>query len=202
MAHLQRLPPHQASQRTWQVCLTAPVVLVFFRKLFGCLRTYQPHPSSGRSTPPIDLLCRHLIFLKNLYRFWLCRAVESWLRSSSQFGVADQLFVISRGLLQHIVHVLLESESASEPSVGGGIGRQNNGSLGSGPPREVAQSSFDLLGEMIRFNMEACRQLDILLSTEAKVLEEFIDPFTFYQFTDSENTLLHTGFQILGSGSQ
>lgn len=105
-------------------------------------------------------------------RFWLCRAVESWLRSSSQYGVADQLFVINRGLLQHIVHVLLESESAVEPSVvvGGvaGIAR-NNGSLATGPPREVAQSSFDLLGEMIRFNMEACRQLDILLPNEAKV---------------------------------
>ncbi len=107
-------------------------------------------------------------------RFWLCRAVESWLRSSSQYGVADQLFVISRGLLQHIVHVLLESESVVEPSAAvggaGGMLRNNNGSLGSGPPREVAQSSFDLLGEMIRFNMEACRQLDLLLSTEAKVI--------------------------------
>lgn len=75
--------------------------------------------------------------------------------------------------MQHIVHVLLESESAVEPSVvvGGvaGIARNNNGSLVSGPPREVAQSSFDLLGEMIRFNMEACRQLDILLPNEAKV---------------------------------
>lgn len=80
--------------------------------------------------------------------------------------------MINRGLLQHIVHVLLESESAAEPSVvvGGvaGIAR-NNGSLATGPPREVAQSSFDLLGEMIRFNMEACRQLDILLPNEAKV---------------------------------
>nr|CAH0105493.1 unnamed protein product [Daphnia galeata] len=123
------------------------------------------------------LLSKIIRVLKNvptssIFRFWLCRAVESWLRSSSQYGVADQLFVINRGLLQHIVHVLLESESAVEPSVvvGGvaGIAR-NNGSLGSGPPREVAQSSFDLLGEMIRFNMEACRQLDILLPNEAKV---------------------------------
>ena len=88
------------------------------------------------------------------------------MRSSSQFGVADQLFVISRGLLQHIVHVLLESETSLDPMVG----RSNNGPAHPGPPREVAQSSFDLLGEMIRFNMEACRQLDLLLSTEAKVL--------------------------------
>lgn len=104
----------------------------------------------------------------NLSRFWLCRAVESWLRSSSQYGVADQLFVISRGLLQHIVQVLLESETSMDPT-GGPAGRSNNGLAHPGPPREVAQSSFDLLGEMIRFNMEACRQLDLLLTTEAKV---------------------------------
>lgn len=116
------------------------------------------------------------IHLSCLTRFWLCRAVESWLRSSSQFGVADQLFVISRGLLQHIVHVLLESETSSlDPT----IGRSNNGPAHPGPPREVAQSSFDLLGEMIRFNMEACRQLDLLLSTEAKVLVALETPFTY-----------------------
>ena len=105
-----------------------------------------------------------------LNRFWLCRAVESWLRSSSQFGVADQLFVIQRGLLQHIVNVLLETESAA--GIGESAQQQrlhNNAGGNTGPPREVAQSSFDLLGEMIRFNMEACRQLDCLLTSEAKV---------------------------------
>lgn len=112
------------------------------------------------------------------------------MRSSSHYGMADQLFVISRGLLQHIVHVLLESESMTmaggiDPPVPGLGGRSNNnnnmnnnnnnmpgvngGGGTSGPPREVAQSSFDLLGEMIRFNMEACRQLDLLLATQSKV---------------------------------
>jgi len=105
-----------------------------------------------------------------LNRFWLCRAVESWLRSSSQFGVADQLFVIQRGLLQHIVNVLLETESAAGIGESAQQQRLHNIAGGNtGPPREVAQSSFDLLGEMIRFNMEACRQLDCLLTSEAKV---------------------------------
>ena len=67
----------------------------------------------------------------------------------------------------------MESEAVAEPSVAvgshGTMFRNNNGSIGSGPPRIVAQTSFDLLGEMIRFNMEACRQLDILLSTDIKV---------------------------------
>ena len=107
-------------------------------------------------------------------RFWLCRAVESWLRSSSSFRVADQLFVISRGLLQHIVNVLLESESRSMDSEGAAVRPRTDGT----PElrfREVAQSSFDLLGELIRFNMEACRQLDILLNTDSKVY--FLDFF-------------------------
>ena len=89
----------------------------------------------------------------------MCRAVKSWLRSSSQYGVAEQFFVINRGLLQHIVHVLIERETVAEPSM----------AVGDPGPMLRNQSSFDLLGEMIMFNMEACRQLDILLSTEVKV---------------------------------
>lgn len=108
------------------------------------------------------------VSISSIFRFWLCRAVESWLRSSSSFRVADQLFVISRGLLQHIVNVLLESESRSMDSEGAAVRPRTDGT----PElrfREVAQSSFDLLGELIRFNMEACRQLDILLNTDSKV---------------------------------
>jgi len=105
--------------------------------------------------------------------------VESWLRSSSHFGVADQLLVINRGLLQHIVAVLLEPELTTDSSAGRGahLGSAGTGAAAAaaGPPREVAQSSFDLLGEMIRFNMEACRQLDLLLNTEKKVCPQVID---------------------------
>lgn len=35
--------------------------------------------------------------------------------------------------------------------------------------KEVLQSSFDLLGELVKFNVRAFRQLDKVLSTEAKV---------------------------------
>jgi len=105
------------------------------------------------------------VSISSIFRFWLCRAVESWLRSSSSFRVADQLFVISRGLLQHIVDVLLESELRWLDS-------DRRSRTDAAPElrfREVAQSSFDLLGELFRFNMEACRQLDILLNTDLKV---------------------------------
>lgn len=80
--------------------------------------------------------------------------------------------MIQRGLLQHIVNVLLETESAAGIGESAQQHRLHNNAGGggnTGPPREVAQSSFDLLGEMIRFNMEACRQLDCLLTSEAKV---------------------------------
>ena len=98
----------------------------------------------------------------------MSQAVESWLRSDSQYGVADYLFVISRGLLHHIVNDLLESGSAAEPAMVvaelGQMHQNNNRAISSGP-----EISFDLLGGMMRLNMEACRQLDICLSTEVKV---------------------------------
>ena len=53
--------------------------------------------------------------------------------------------MINHGLLQHIVQVLLESESSGKLSVvvGGIAGLvQSNRSLGSGPPREVIEISL------------------------------------------------------------
>ena len=103
----------------------------------------------------------------------MSQAVGSWLRSDSQYGVADYLFVISRGLLHHIVNDLLESGSAAEPAMVvaelGQMHQNNNRAISSGPQSDVPERSFDLLGEMMRLNMEACRQLDICLSTEVKV---------------------------------
>ena len=125
------------------------------------------------------IICNRWIYWLILSRFWLCRAVESWLRSSSSFRVADQLFVISRGLLQHIVNVLLESEPRSMDSDGVAV-RPRMGGTPELRFREVAQSSFDLLGELIRFNMEACRQLDTLLNTDSKVNFSLLINFIIY----------------------
>ncbi|XP_070385047.1 short transient receptor potential channel 4-associated protein-like isoform X4 [Dermacentor albipictus] len=79
------------------------------------------------------------------FRFWLSRAIESYLRGCT--SSADQDFLLSRGLLQLVAGNLVNCNV-----------RQ----------KEVLQSSFDLLGELVKFNLRAFRQLDKILSTEAK----------------------------------
>jgi Trpc4-associated protein len=77
-------------------------------------------------------------------RFWLCRAVESYLRGGTSYS-SDQIFLLRKGLLQHITASLIQTEV-----------RQ----------KETIQSSFDLLGEMVKFNFDACKQMDSILNSE------------------------------------
>ncbi|XP_064466570.1 short transient receptor potential channel 4-associated protein-like [Ornithodoros turicata] len=79
------------------------------------------------------------------FRFWLSRAIESYLRGCT--SSADQDFLLSMGLLQLVAGNLVNSNV-----------RQ----------KEVLQSSFDLLGELVKFNVRAFHQLDKIISTEAK----------------------------------
>ena len=85
------------------------------------------------------------------FRFWLCRAVESYLRGGTSY--ADQIFLLRRGLLQHITASLIQTEI-----------RQ----------KETIQSSFDLLGEMVKFNYDACRQMHTILNNESKLKKAMI----------------------------
>ena len=40
--------------------------------------------------------------------------------------------------------------------------------------KETIQSSFDLLGEMVKFNYDACKQMDTILNTESKLKKAMI----------------------------
>lgn len=84
------------------------------------------------------------------FRFWLARAVESYLRGSSSY--CDQIFLLRRGLLQHIAGNIVEHDIR---------------------PKEILQSSFDLLGEMVKFNVDAFKAFDKLLNSPEKV-EKFL----------------------------
>lgn len=75
------------------------------------------------------------------FRFWLARAVESYLRGDTSY--CDQVFLMRRGLLQHVASNIVEHEIRH---------------------KEILQSSFDLLGELVKFNWEAFRYLDSVLS--------------------------------------
>ena len=90
---------------------------------------------------------------QSTFRFWLCRAIESFLRGRVSY--ADQIFLLRRGLLQQITTSIINTEHRTIQ-------------------HEVIQSSFDLLGEMVKFNIDACKQLDSLLNTEAKLKKTMI----------------------------
>ena len=102
--------------------------------------------TQGLLTKIIDVLKKEPT--QSTFRFWLCRAVESFLRG--RISYADQIFLLRRGLLQHVTSSIINTETRTIQ-------------------HEIIQSSFDLLGEMIKFNSDACQQLDTILNTEAKL---------------------------------
>ena len=126
-------------------------------------------PSPSQESPPVvpdtNIMCRGTQGLltkivevlkkeptSSTFRFWLCRAVESYLRGGTSY--ADQIFLLRRGLLQHITASLIATETVRQ--------------------KETIQSSFDLLGEMVKFNFDACKQMDSILNTEAKLKKGMI----------------------------
>ncbi|OWK03479.1 TRPC4AP [Cervus elaphus hippelaphus] len=78
-------------------------------------------------------------------RFWQARAVESFLRGTTSY--ADQMFLLKRGLLEHILYCIVDSECKS---------------------RDVLQSYFDLLGELMKFNVDAFKRFNKYINTDAK----------------------------------
>ncbi|XP_068120606.1 short transient receptor potential channel 4-associated protein isoform X3 [Hyperolius riggenbachi] len=79
------------------------------------------------------------------FRFWQARAVESFLRGVTSY--ADQMFLLKRGLLEHIMYCIVDSECKS---------------------RDVLQSYFDLLGELMKFNIDAFKKFNKYVTTEEK----------------------------------
>lgn len=85
------------------------------------------------------------------FRFWLARAVESYLRGNTSY--CDQVFLMRRGLLQHVATNIVEHEIRH---------------------KEILQSSFDLLGELVKFNIEAFQTFDSIFTTQQK-FDKFIN---------------------------
>ncbi|KAL2091324.1 hypothetical protein ACEWY4_013587 [Coilia grayii] len=96
------------------------------------------------------LLTRLLTVMKreppdSSFRFWQARAVESFLRGATSY--ADQMFLLRRGLLEHILFCIIDSGCKS---------------------RDVLQSYFDLLGELMKFNIDAFKRFNNYVNTEEK----------------------------------
>ncbi|KAK7907461.1 hypothetical protein WMY93_016073 [Mugilogobius chulae] len=97
------------------------------------------------------LLTRLLTVMKreppdSSFRFWQARAVESFLRGATSY--ADQMFLLKRGLLEHILYCIIDSGCTS---------------------RDVLQSYFDLLGELMKFNIDAFKRFNKYVNTPEKV---------------------------------
>lgn len=77
-------------------------------------------------------------------RFWIARAVESFLRGPT--CLVDQTFYLNRGILDHLLHLLLEIKTTSE----------------------VSQGHFDLLAELMKFNEQAFEQFEKAIGSDAR----------------------------------
>jgi Trpc4-associated protein len=69
-------------------------------------------------------------------RFWIARAVESFLRGPT--CKQDQIFYLNRGILKHLLHLLIDTKTSTE----------------------VSQGHFDLLAELMKFNDEAFKEFE------------------------------------------
>ncbi|KAK2190340.1 hypothetical protein NP493_84g05051 [Ridgeia piscesae] len=104
--------------------------------------------SRGLLTKIVDVMKKEPT--ASTFRFWLARAVESYLRGSTSY--CDQIFLLRRGLLQHIASNIVEHDIR---------------------PKEILQSSFDLIGELVKFNVEAFKVFDKVLSSTER-LDKFL----------------------------
>lgn len=105
-------------------------------------------------------------------RFWQARAVESFLRGATSY--ADQMFLLKRGLLEVTAPTV-----APVGEVGGrGCSAPSRFSpqhilfciIDSGcTSRDVLQSYFDLLGELMKFNIDAFKRFNKYVNTPEKV---------------------------------
>jgi Trpc4-associated protein len=87
-----------------------------------------------------------------ILRFWLTRAIESFLRGGTSY--ADQMFLISRGIVEDTLQNIL--------------------AINFNRPKEVLQSCFDMLGELIKFNTNGFDILNNQLNDLDKVCNTFI----------------------------
>uniref|UniRef100_A0AAY4D077 Short transient receptor potential channel 4-associated protein n=1 Tax=Denticeps clupeoides TaxID=299321 RepID=A0AAY4D077_9TELE len=105
--------------------------------------------SQKANIPEVEALAntdrRASVVMSSLPGVWCARAVESFLRGATSY--ADQMFLLRRGLLEHILFCIIDSGCKS---------------------RDVLQSYFDLLGELMKFNFDAFKRFNEYVNTEEK----------------------------------
>eukprot|EP00111_Clytia_hemisphaerica_P024052 TCONS_00070896-protein len=90
----------------------------------------------------------------NALRFWLSRAIEGFLRGA--VSAPDQHFLMNRGLIKHLVEHIVNDDTKS---------------------KEIIQSSFDLLGELMKFNSAGFQNFNDAVENEQQ-FEKFLSVMT------------------------
>lgn len=90
----------------------------------------------------------------SMYRFWLSSCLETFLRGG---GRSEQLFVASSGVLEHLVRHICDHVGSNE---GGAVSH--------------IQTSFDLLGEIVKYDIETVALLERFLVSEG-LLDRFME---------------------------
>ncbi|XP_065064588.1 short transient receptor potential channel 4-associated protein-like isoform X2 [Rhopilema esculentum] len=106
----------------------------------------------GLLTKILDVLKRTTP--NNALRFWLSRAIEGFLRG--RVSPPDQHFLINRDVIEHLLEHINNPETKS---------------------KEILQSSFDLLGELMKFNEEAFKRFNTYFNADAQ-FDRFISTMT------------------------
>ncbi|KAJ8302972.1 hypothetical protein KUTeg_019368 [Tegillarca granosa] len=129
--------------------ITAKAGTLALSNLENVNKTLMCKGSKGLLTKIVEVMKKEPT--TSTFRFWLARAVESYLRGNTSY--CDQVFLMRRGLLQHVATNIVEHEIRH---------------------KEILQSSFDLLGELIKFNIEAFKSFEEILSTQPK-FDKFVN---------------------------
>uniref|UniRef100_A0A8B9LJ86 Transient receptor potential cation channel, subfamily C, member 4 associated protein a n=1 Tax=Astyanax mexicanus TaxID=7994 RepID=A0A8B9LJ86_ASTMX len=145
----RRQPSSHTLHRQNQNCDCSPEIS-FKIQFLRLLQSFSDHHENLVCDGKKGLLTRLISVMKkepvdSSFRFWQARAVESFLRGATSY--ADQIFLLKRGLLEHILFCIIDSGCKS---------------------RDVLQSYFDLLGELMKFNIDAFKRFNKYVNTDEK----------------------------------
>eukprot|EP00794_Sanderia_malayensis_P018931 gene18931-20836_t len=140
-----RFPSHNHAESDDCDCTPQSALKLQFLRF---IHSFSDHSHSLRCGGEIGLLTKIVNVLKdtppnNSLRFWLSRAVEGFLRGS--VSPPDQHFLLEKGLVEHLLGDILNPETKS---------------------KEILQSSFDLLGELMKFNQPAFQRFNNCIVTD------------------------------------
>lgn len=113
---------------------------------------YRCPGNRGLITRIIDVLIK--TNSNNALRFWLSRAIEGFLRGN--VSAPDQFFLMERGLVKHLVQHITDRDTKS---------------------KEIIQSSFDLLGELMKFNSTGFQHFNDAIESDEQ-FETFLSVMT------------------------